>query len=173
MGLKSELEDALFKRSQGNAARVNQMRFDGGPFSDTPPPVKAQNKAAKNAYMDNTGIAAAKRGNGGVVYDPDTGNGYTSRDEARAGGRDINKTNQTAKNFGISKKMPGPVGRLPGALGMIGAGAAAAMFASKPTKANAAATAAGFTPAAPIAEWANPNSLNDMDEEKAVKSYRR
>ena len=54
----------------------------------------------------------------------------------------------------------------------IGAILGGASFLVNPSVGQAAEIGAGFTPAAPIAEWLNPRTLNDSDEEALVtRSY--
>lgn len=66
-----------------------------------------------------------------------------------------------------------PVYQLMKAAGMklpfIGGALAGASFLANPSISQAAEIGAGFTPAAPIAEWLNPRVLNDVDEEVLVK----
>ena len=56
------------------------------------------------------------------------------------------------------------IGKIPA----IGGALAGASFLANPTVGQAAEIGAGFTPAAPIAEWLNPRVVNDVDEEALV-----
>lgn len=142
---------------------------DGFPeIVDRPvPSVKAQNKAAKNAFTDVYGDKKISQWDmEGKLNVPDN--------EIPQAIRQVGRQNaQRPTRYPLSPRQSatlGPIGKLPAIAGaLLGGGA----ILANPTIGQAAEVAAGFTPANPIANWLNPQTLNDMDEEYAIRNFGR
>ena len=165
------------------------------------PPVSRQNKEAKNNYMQARGAygpvdtAYDFDYTGQAVDEP-----WEAREARRRVPPDaVHEGRQTNKSFSQNPNKPyrpnmtvgtasaphpayqdlpivknginkygGPIGRIPALAALLGGAA----FAANPTVAQAAEIGAGFTPMGHIAEWLNPQGLNEVDDVANIKAYR-